>query len=146
MALPMSTERDDLIAELEAAMPPAFDYINDAETGEQIKVPVTPERRAEMIAATADHQLAERQKNSRQSARDALAAQWMDPSVIPRWISVPYQDRFDRASSYLDDGDDEGAALVIEHAAPSRTFSEDQIAMFNAIKSTMAAAIAALPK
>lgn len=79
---------------------------------------------------------------SRATSRAALRAQW---DALPAIYRGPYRPEFEAANRMLDEGDDEGAAAIIAYAAPKAGFTETEAATFEAIKSQMAAGIAALP-
>lgn len=80
--------------------------------------------------------------NSRRAERAALREQW---DGLPHWIRGPYHPEFEAANRLLDDGDDDGAAALIEFAEPKAGFSDAQKAVFVVVQSEFSAAIEALP-
>jgi hypothetical protein len=84
---------------------------------------------------------AELSSAARATSRAALRQQW---DALPAIYRGPYRPEFEAANRLLDEGDDEGAAAIIAYAAPKAGFTEAEVAAFGAIKSQMAAGIAAL--
>lgn len=98
-----------------------------------------PETWEEIIAAA---DLLAQAATARAAARATLRTDW---SALPSWIRGPYRPLFDAANQLLDEGADEDAVAMIEYAEPMPAFSAEQVATFEQVRATFAAAIAALP-
>jgi hypothetical protein len=79
---------------------------------------------------------------ARTSSRVSLRTIWDN---LPAYIRGPYRPQFEAANRLLDDGDDEGAAALIQYATPCPDYDEEQADAFNAAKSTLLAGIESLP-
>jgi len=78
----------------------------------------------------------------RDAARAALRASW---AAQPSWIRGPFDGHFRGAQVFLDAGDDDAAADLIRYAEAPGAYTTEQLATFVTLKTTIAAAIAALP-
>lgn len=79
---------------------------------------------------------------ARTSSRSSLRTIWDN---LPAYIRGPYRPQFEAANRLLDDGDDEGAAALIQYATACPDYDEEQVDAFNAAKSTLLAGIESLP-
>jgi hypothetical protein len=85
---------------------------------------------------------AEPEPDPRDTQRAALRTSW---AAQPSWIRGPFDGHFRGAQVLLDAGDDDAAADLIRYAEAPGAYTTEQLATFVTLKTTIAAAISALP-
>ncbi len=79
---------------------------------------------------------------ARTSSRSSLRTIWDN---LPAYIRGPYRPQFEAANRLLDEGDDVGAADLIQYATPCPSYDQWQFDAFESVKSTLLAGIESLP-
>lgn len=82
---------------------------------------------------------------SRRGIRAQLRADWDAMGEQYPWIAGPYRTEFEAVNALLDEGRDEQAAQLIEHAEPKPSFSAEQVAAFEAVKAQFSAGVSGMP-